>query len=65
MPTIKLSAPWTYCTPLATIDFPAGEHEVTPEIAAAAPTENEIEEDADGQRTAKDRAPRRSRALES
>jgi hypothetical protein len=63
MPIIKLSTPWTYCTPLATIDFPAGEHEVSDEIAAAAPAQPEMETD-DGHRIAAPRAPRRSRALE-
>ncbi len=37
MPKIKLAEPWTYRTPLATIEYPAGEHEVTEEIAALAP----------------------------
>lgn len=32
MPTI--TGPWTYRTPTVTIDYPAGEHEVAPEIAA-------------------------------
>ena len=33
MPTI--TGPWTYRTPTVTIDYPAGEHEVSAEIAAA------------------------------
>lgn len=57
MPTIKLAQPWTYRTPLATAEFPAGEHEVTDEIAAAAPTEKEMEH---GDRIAAPRAPRRA-----
>lgn len=39
MKTIKLESPWTYRTPEVTIDYPAGEHEVTDKIAAAAPKE--------------------------
>jgi hypothetical protein len=33
---ITLAEPWTYRTPLVTITYPAGEHTVTPVIAAAA-----------------------------
>jgi len=54
---ITLAEPWTYRTPRVTIEFPAGEHEVTPEIAAAAPT---IEETAHGDGIAAPRAPRRA-----
>ena len=67
MPTITLAEPWTYRTPLATIDFPAGEHDVSEEIAALAPTKpappTEQETD-DGNRTATPRAPRRARKAE-
>ncbi len=57
MPTITLAQPWAYRTPLVSIDFPAGAHDVTEEIAAAAPIEKE---EADGHRIATPRAPRRS-----
>lgn len=63
MPTIKLAQPWTYRTPLATIDFPAGEHEVSTDIAAAAPAQP-VEETDDGHRIAAPRAPRRARTPE-
>lgn len=59
MPTITLSEPWTYRTPLATIDYSAGTHEVTDEIAAAAPVAP-VEENADGDGIAAPSAPRRS-----
>lgn len=55
--TITLAEPWTYRTPRVTIEFPAGEHEVDADIAAAAPTEKET---ADGDWTAAPRAPRRA-----
>lgn len=63
MPTITLSEPWTYRTPLVTITYPAGTHEVGEDIAAQAPTQPE--ESADGDRDPAPRAPRRSRKTES
>lgn len=39
MPTITLAEPWTYRTALATIEFPAGAHEVSEAIAALAPAQ--------------------------
>ena len=36
---ITLSAPWTYRTPLVTIDYAPGAHDVVDDIAAAAPQE--------------------------
>ena len=63
--TITLAQPWAYRTPLATIEYPAGEHVVGEDIAKAALAdpaaqaaiiEQEIE---DGDRTATPRAPRR------
>lgn len=65
MPTITLPQPWTYRTPLVTIDFPAGEHAVTDEIAARAPDAPNTEETADGDRTAAPRTPRRAGKAES
>lgn len=72
MPKITLAEPWTYRTPLVTVSFPAGTHEVTAEIAAAAPQqpepepEPEPEEASDGNdRIAAPRAPRRARKAES
>lgn len=35
MATINLKEPWTYRTPLVTIPFPAGTHEVADEVAEA------------------------------
>lgn len=43
MVTIKLAKPWTYRTPLTTIDYPAGEHSVFQYIADAALAEGAIE----------------------
>lgn len=54
MKTINLSAAWSYRSPLTTIDFGPGEHEVDDAIAAAF----EKEED-HGRRHSKARAPRR------
>lgn len=48
MQTLKLDKPWTYRTPLATIDYPAGEHEVTEAVAKAFAAEHPEEEEADG-----------------
>lgn len=48
MKTIKLKDPWTYRTPEVTIDYAAGEHQVTDAIAAQAPKEKR-----NGGRTAK------------
>lgn len=42
MPKITLGAPWTYHTPLTTIDYPAGEHDVFKYIAEAAEAEGVI-----------------------
>lgn len=39
MKTITLAKPWTYRTPLVTVEYTAGTHEVTDAIAAAAPKE--------------------------
>lgn len=36
MKTINLNADWTYRTPVVTIDYAAGAHEVEDDIAAAA-----------------------------
>ncbi len=36
MPTITLKAPWTYHTLPVTIEYQAGEHEVSDDIAEAA-----------------------------
>ena len=55
--TITLAEPWTYRTPLVTIDYPAGTHVVAPHIAAAAP---KVKESNHGP-IATPRAPRRSR----
>lgn len=58
---ITLKAPWTYRTPLATITYPAGTHDVAQPIADAARAAGAlIEEEADGQRIAAPAAPRRA-----
>lgn len=59
---ITLKAPWTYRTPLATVTYPAGAHDVAQPIADAAWAAGAlIEEEADGQGAAKIAAPRRAR----
>ncbi|MFN3474083.1 MAG: hypothetical protein ACK4ZW_08565 [Blastomonas sp.] len=59
---ITLEAPWTYRTPLRTVTYPAGVHDVTQPIAKAALADGVIaEEPDDGQGTAATAAPRRTR----
>lgn len=54
MKTIKLTKAWTYRTPLKTIDYPAGPHEVTEEVYSAAVADGAItEETANGDGAAK------------
>ena len=43
MQTIKLARKWSYVTPTKTIDYPAGEHEVSNEIAERAAAEGATE----------------------
>lgn len=59
MKTITLPAAWTYRSPITTIEFAAGEHEVDDVIAAA-----HDKEKANGSRPAKARAPRGADAAE-
>lgn len=62
MPTITLAEPWTYRTPLLTVRYEAGEHDVIEEVAASAPTALKTEQEADdGNRNTAASAPRRSR----
>lgn len=58
--TIKLAEAWTYRTPQKTVHFPSGEHEVSAEIAAAAPKVKD-EDDGEASKTAKADAPRPAR----
>lgn len=51
MQTITLAKPWTYLTPQVTIEYPAGEHEVTDTVARAYAAENEEKADGDGAAT--------------
>jgi hypothetical protein len=44
MMKIKLTETWTYRTPLITVDYPAGEHDMTKEAAAAAKDAGVIDE---------------------
>ncbi|MES2904627.1 MAG: hypothetical protein V4696_10620 [Pseudomonadota bacterium] len=55
MQTIKLTKEWTYRTPQVTVEYSAGEHEVTDAIAKAYAAEHG--EEADG-RSAKAGSPR-------
>jgi hypothetical protein len=44
----KITGPWNYVTPQVTIDYPAGEHEVSTEIAAAFAASNPEKETTNG-----------------
>lgn len=48
MRTITLGKPWTYRTPAKTVEYPAGEHEVTNEVAQQAIAEGIIPEETAG-----------------
>lgn len=57
-----INGPWIYRTPQVTIEYGAGEHEVTDVIAAAFESEHPKEEP-DGNRIAAPGAPRGARPL--
>lgn len=61
MQKIKLERPWTYRTPLVTVDYSAGEHDVTDAVASAFAAEHPTEENDDGGGSAKDRPARTAR----
>jgi hypothetical protein len=66
MKTLTLAKPWTYRTPETTIDYPAGSHEVTNEIHAAAEKAGVIREvKADGGGAPKAGAPSAADASQS
>jgi hypothetical protein len=48
MRTITLKSAWTYRTPQKTINYPAGDHEVTNTIAEQAEAEGVIGKESDG-----------------
>jgi hypothetical protein len=52
MKTITLAKAWSYVTPEKTIDYPAGDHEVTNEIAEAAEKAGATKEESNGNRAA-------------
>lgn len=56
MQTINLAEPWSYRTPLVTIDFPAGSHEVDDAVAQAAAAAGVIEAEAPKRGKAKDKS---------
>ena len=58
---IRLETAWTYRTPMVTIDYPAGEHDVGEEIHAAAVTAGAHKEADDGNGDAADNPPRAAR----
>lgn len=64
MATIKLAKAWTYRTPQITIDYAPGTHEVSDEIAAAAPVTEPEKDEADGSSDTAPRAPRTPRKTE-
>ena len=45
MRKIAIKTPWSYVTPEKTIDYPAGEHDVTNDIAEAAEKAGVIEKE--------------------
>lgn len=45
---LTLEKPWTYLTPLVTIDYPAGTHIVRKEIGAAAIAAGAMKDDSNG-----------------
>jgi hypothetical protein len=65
MPTITLKAPWTYHTLPVTIEYQAGEHEVSDEIADAAKAAGVTteQENSDGDANVPP-APRKARAAD-
>jgi hypothetical protein len=63
MKTITLKSTWTYRTAERTVEFPAGDHEVTNEIAAKAEADGVWQENADGTADSAT-APRKTRAAD-
>lgn len=62
MKTLRLAKPWKYRTVERTVDYPAGEHEVSNETYAAALAEGAItEETSDGDGDTASRPARPSR----
>lgn len=59
MPTI--TGPWTYRTPLVTVEYPAGPHEVDDAVADAFVAERPEQEEGDGSRDSTDRPARSAR----
>jgi hypothetical protein len=51
--TVTLTRPWTYRTPLLTVDYPAGEHDMPADHAAAARADKATKEKRNGNRTGK------------
>jgi hypothetical protein len=62
MPAITLASPWTYRTVQTTIDYPAGQHDVSHEVAAQAEAEGVIEKEPEDGATDGPAAPRKTRA---
>jgi hypothetical protein len=60
MKTITLAKEWSHVTPERTVTFPAGEHEVTNEIAAAAEADGVWKDESNG---AADRTAKAGKAL--
>lgn len=61
MKTINLAAPWSHHTIAVTTDYPAGSHEVSEAVHAAAVLAGvHTEEEDHGDRIAAPRAPRRA-----
>lgn len=58
---IILAEPWTYRNTMMTVDYPAGTHEVSDEIHAAAMSASVHKEESDGNRSPADRPPRAAR----
>ena len=62
MRTIKLEKAWSYVSPQKTIDYPAGEHEVTNEVAAKAEADGAIPKEEGSGDSVKPAAPGKARA---
>lgn len=63
MASITLESAWTYRTPQVTINYPAGTHEVSQEVADKAPITKDVG-DGDTDQLAAGNAPRTTRNRE-
>ena len=64
MTKITLPSPWSFHSIPVTIDFPAGDHDVTDEIAKAAKAAGAVKDENDGCGAAKDRSAKAAGVVE-